>query len=162
MTTVFILLIVYQLKHFIADYPLQTPYMLGKFKEHPHYILPLLCHVAVHGMFTFIIVAMVRPNYAPAMALLDMAVHFVMDRVKASPNLLGYYKPLSPQEYKDLTYQLEEMQQDTYLPNGPASQAAIECTKDRFRYNVYFWWALGLDQGVHHLTHYFIIYLVVT
>jgi hypothetical protein len=24
-----------------------------------------------------------------------------------------------------------------------------------------FWWALGFDQGFHHLTHYFLIYMLV-
>lgn len=151
MKLVFILLIVYQLKHFLADYPLQTPYMLGKFKEHPHYILPLLCHVAVHGMFTFIIVAMVRPNYAPAMALLDMVVHFVMDRVKASPELLGRYTALSKDEYKSIIR----------IYNTDSS-IYPERIKKKLQSNVYFWWALGLDQGVHHLTHYAIIWMVVS
>lgn len=150
---IFILLIVYQLKHFLADYPFQTPYMLGKFKEHPHYILPLLCHVAVHGMFTFIIVGMVRPNYAPAMALLDMVVHFVMDRVKASPTMLGRYKAITKEEY--IAYDRMRLFDKT---NPEAAKNA----EAKLRSNVYFWWALGLDQGVHHLTHYLIIYLVVS
>lgn len=27
--------------------------------------------------------------------------------------------------------------------------------------NKFFWWSLGLDQMVHHLTHYIIIYLII-
>lgn len=27
--------------------------------------------------------------------------------------------------------------------------------------NPKFWWSLGADQGVHHLTHYFIIYIMI-
>lgn len=33
MLTVFILLDVFQLKHFVDDYPMQTPYMLGKMQK---------------------------------------------------------------------------------------------------------------------------------
>ncbi|MEZ4873201.1 MAG: hypothetical protein R2827_13360 [Bdellovibrionales bacterium] len=29
-------------------------------------------------------------------------------------------------------------------------------------YKASFWWAFGLDQMVHHFTHYFIIYKIVT
>jgi hypothetical protein len=53
-TTIFLLLLLFQFKHFIADYPLQGEYMLGKFKD-KGWMLPLFAHVGVHGAFTFII-----------------------------------------------------------------------------------------------------------
>lgn len=31
----------------------------------------------------------------------------------------------------------------------------------RIKSNTYFWWALGLDQMVHHLTHYVFIAMIV-
>ena len=43
-----------------------------------------------------------------------------------------------------------------------SNPSAAKNAEDKLRSNVYFWWALGLDQGVHHLTHYLIIYLVVS
>ena len=41
---IFVLLFAFQMKHFLADYPLQNVYMLGKFKEKKfwNYILIIL------------------------------------------------------------------------------------------------------------------------
>lgn len=114
------LLIAFQLKHWTADYPLQGMYMLGKMKAEG-WVLPLLSHTLVHGGFTLIIVLLVSPTLW-WLAVVDIAVHFIVDRIKASPKLLNRWGPDKP----------------------------------------YFWWTLGLDQMMHHLTHYFIIYKIVT
>ena len=55
MLTLFVLLVLYQVKHFVADYPLQGTYMLGKFKKNG-WVLPLAAHCGVHALFTFAIV----------------------------------------------------------------------------------------------------------
>jgi hypothetical protein len=138
---VYLLLILYQAKHFLADFPLQTQYMLGKFKKSPNFILPLLAHVAVHGMGTFLIASYFKPKSAFWLALLDMSVHFVVDRIKASPTLGGRWKALT---------------KDTYA-------AAVQANdQDALKGNTYFWFALGTDQLAHHLTHYFIIWRLLT
>jgi hypothetical protein len=139
---IFVLLVIYQLKHFLADYPLQGAYMLGKFKPGWDFVLPLLAHVGVHGLFTLAIVLWYNPSLW-WLSLFDMASHFVMDRVKASPKYLGRFKALSANEFKML------MQ----MP---------ELSKPQFKSNVYFWWSLGFDQMWHHLTHYIIIWTIVT
>lgn len=74
-----------QFKHFIADYPLQGKYMLGKFKPHG-WVLPLAAHCGVHFLFTFAIAYLWTFNGLLALGcgLLDFVVHFIMDRVKAS------------------------------------------------------------------------------
>lgn len=127
LTTVFAALIVFQLKHFLCDYPLQTPYMLGKFKE-TGWMKPLAAHAGVHACFTWAICLIYfshldpdRLAWAPLLGLFDFCVHFVVDRVKASKNLLGRWNTNEPE----------------------------------------FWWALGGDQAMHHLTHYAIIYVLV-
>jgi len=123
---IFTLLVVFQIKHFLCDYPLQTRYMLGKFKA-KGWILPLTCHAAVHGLATALIAGYWMIPKDPfaivgviALAMADFGIHFTQDRIKASPNLLGRWKQDSP----------------------------------------FFWWALGQDQMVHHLTHYWIIYMI--
>lgn len=119
---VMVLLVVYQLKHFFADYIFQGKYMLGKFKE-KDWVLPLSAHVSVHGFMTLCI-AMGATGMlwvAVLLAILDMAIHFIMDRIKASPKALGRFN----------------IQQKE------------------------FWWSLGLDQMVHHLTHYGIIAIII-
>jgi hypothetical protein len=128
--TIFILLVAFQIKHFIADFPLQTKYHLQKFLPDWRFVLPLASHCSIHAVGTwFISVAALWHTqgwhglFAPfGLAAFDFGMHFTMDRVKASPNLLGRFK-------------------DTMTPQ--------------------FWWCLGFDQGVHHLTHYTIVYYLV-
>jgi len=120
MTTLILMLFAFQIKHLIADYPLQNTYMLGKFKE-SGWVAPLSAHCAVHSLITFFICFYFGFYVAILAALFDFVIHFAMDRIKASPKLLGRYKQDNPK----------------------------------------FWWALGFDQMVHHLTHYLIIFAVV-
>ena len=122
--------------------------MLGKFKPGWGWILPLAAHAGVHGVATFLIALCFKPKSAFWIALFDMVVHFTMDRIKASPNLLGRYKALSANEMKNIL---------SYMPTL-APQEFQAKFGDQLKANVYFWWCLGLDQGVHHLTHYAIIW----
>ena len=87
------LLLVLQVKHLVCDYFLQGQYMLGKFKLFPDYILPLLAHSAVHGVTMAGIALLWGYDHFVLMGLLDLITHFVVDRVKASPKLLGRWKP---------------------------------------------------------------------
>ena len=122
LTTIFLLLGLFQVKHFISDYPLQNQYMLGKFKGGTEWILPLLAHTSVHAIGTFIIaIFFVSFPLAITLAILDFCIHSIMDRIKASPDLLGRFNPEQP----------------------------------------YFWWALGFDQMIHHLTHYLLIAIII-
>lgn len=91
---IYTLLVLFQIKHFIADFPLQTyfPFMMGKFKE-KDWVLPLLSHAGVHFVFTFIIaIYFVNFDLALFLAVTDMITHFYIDRLKASPKLLGRWK----------------------------------------------------------------------
>lgn len=95
---VFGLLFAFQVKHFIADYPLQTAYMLGKMQR-TGWIKPLMAHAAVHAFLTFLIVLLVQPsNYFLyfILPLADFSIHFIIDRIKASPDLGGRFKPEQP------------------------------------------------------------------
>jgi hypothetical protein len=149
---VLLLLVVFHLKHFLADYPLQGGYMLGKFKGGWDWVKPLAAHCGVHAIFTFVISLGVHAalDLAIGLAALDFALHFTMDRIKASPNLLGRFKALSAKEYPGvMSY--------TTSPDEDARAKAFKQLRD----NKYFWWALGLDQLVHHLTDILIIAFLV-
>lgn len=152
MGTIFLLLIIYQLKHFVADYLLQGRYMLGKFKNGFAWILPLAAHSGVHAVMTYIIALFFNSKMALTVAVIDFVLHFAMDRVKASPSLLGRYKALSANEMKNIL---------SYLPT--LGEAGV---KEKFgkelKSNTYFWFTLGIDQGVHHLTHYLIIWMLLS
>lgn len=119
--TIFALLFIYQLKHYFCDYLFQNEYMLGKFKREG-WVAPLTAHCLVHAAATFAIIINFTDNIALVfyLSVFDFVTHFIMDRIKASPNLLGRFN-----------HQQKE-----------------------------FWWALGLDQMWHHLTHYVIIFAV--
>lgn len=158
---IWILLIIFQLKHFIADFPLQTPYMLGKFKA-KGWIAPLACHCGVQSAFTYLIALFALPKeprfagYALLLALLDFWIHFTMDRIKASPEMLGRYKVLSANDFGLLNQGLQNAQLGV-----PYDEARAHLYKRQIKENKYFWWALGLDQMVHHLTDILIVFLIV-
>lgn len=146
---VFILLVVYQEKHYLADFPLQTWWMLGKFKE-KGWVLPLAAHAGVHACFTgFISCVFLYLNKSThyllpfCLASVDFVIHFTMDRIKASPKLLGKYKSLCQHDFEHKANMGEERWQQ------------------KLRSNTKFWRALGWDQKVHHLTHYYIIWRLI-
>jgi hypothetical protein len=164
----FVLLLVYQLKHFLADYILQGKYMLGKFKPKWDFLGPLLAHVGVHAVMTFSIVCValqlldkLLPTdfvyaHAVAIAMFDGIVHFFMDRIKAGPRYMGRWKPISAAEYPDLALYAN-------LKDEECEGLDFERRKNsrkRLRGNTLFWWALGFDQMVHHVTHYACIYFI--
>ena len=134
-----ILLLLFQIKHFIADFPLQNKYMLGKFKDEG-WILPLLSHGLIHAVITFLIcVCFSTVLTASILSIFDLIVHSAMDRVKASPKMLGRYGAISKRD----------------VQRGNLSE---QDWKD----NTYFWWALGVDQMVHHVTHYVVIVVLLS
>jgi uncharacterized protein DUF3307 len=159
---IYILLLVYQIKHFVCDFPLQTEYMLGKFKKYPDFILPLLEHSATHALATFLIASVVKPGSAFWLAMLDMTVHFIVDRIKASPNLGGRFRPLDKIGMANCLQLLKGVPLSTIYPlETPKEELRpwLEFTALRdVKSNTYFWWALGADQFAHHITHYFIIW----
>jgi hypothetical protein len=91
---VFVLLVVFQLKHFIADFPLQNRYMLQKQRSDWTFIPPLALHSAIHAVTTLIVVLVVQPTLW-WLAIADFVIHFTMDRIKAGPKYLGRYSDIS-------------------------------------------------------------------
>ncbi len=92
METIFILLVIFQIKHFIADYPLQFPYMYENKGKRFGWILPLSDHAAVHGLFTLLIlvglsvfsVISTPVLLIAALGTMDYVTHFAIDRWKAT------------------------------------------------------------------------------
>lgn len=169
---IWLLLVVFQIKHFLADYPLQGRYMLGKFKPYPDFILPLLSHGLVHGVFTFLIALYLKPwDVALVLAVLDLAIHSTVDWIKANPSIGGRFKYFTKQEYIDhINYMADTQKKIDAIPDngGQWNQERANLANERYeksvewnekvRSNTFFWWALGADQMAHHLTHYLLIW----
>ena len=93
-----VMLLVMEVKHYLADFPLQIEYMQGKFAR-VGWKVPLMCHAAVHALMTFVVVAvsvyvMGMPQLlvmSLMLAMFDGGTHFVIDRVKAHPDIGGKF-----------------------------------------------------------------------
>lgn len=99
MTTInimFTMLIVFQIKHLVADYYLQFPYMYeNKGKQHEWFI-PLSHHALIHSGLTLMILSAFGALHCPEAstetilsvlvsgALFDLVTHFATDRWKAT------------------------------------------------------------------------------
>jgi len=118
----FVLLAVFQVKHYVADFPLQSQYMLRKTEPGWSFAGPLALHCAVHAGLCLAIVIVVAPSLW-WLAVVDFVTHFAMDRIKSGPRYLGRYRDVS---------------------------------------RTGFWNCLGFDQMVHHLTGFYIIWMLVT
>lgn len=109
----FILYVVFRLKHFTCDFMLQSDWMaLNKGKPGAQGYKALMSHTVVHAAGTLLVVLI----FAPALwwlALVDLIVHSIVDRFKGVLTLNKGWK-----------------------------------TKDTM-----FWWAFGVDQELHNLTH---------
>jgi hypothetical protein len=169
---IFVLLVAYQAKHFLADYIFQqNNYMLGKFKPGWAWVGPLLAHVAVHFAGTLVIGYAFLPRavwgWAWLVAGFDAVVHFCMDRIKASPAWMGRWKSITGQDYVnhrsllkaqvgDRAYNPDSKEWVWYNERWLGSEKKV--ARKALRGNSLFWCALGFDQMVHHLTHYACIY----
>lgn len=79
---VLFLLILFNVKHFLADYVFQTRYMLPKVNA-KHWFRPLLAHCGVHGALTWFVTFLPIGMWAFLIAALDILIHFVVDYWKA-------------------------------------------------------------------------------
>ena len=152
-TLIFVLLVVYQAKHFIADY-LTGHYQLSRFNDGFGSFIPLLSHALTHSALTFIIALFLVPaEVAFVLAVGDGLVCFGMDSLKAGSRL-GRYKALSAEEYRAAMKALDHK-------NYPDLAFGVPAAQKKLREDKHFWWVKGFDGLVHHLTHYGIIYILV-
>ena len=61
-----------------------------------NWVLPLAAHAAVHATATFLIAIWFSLHLAIILAIADFILHFTIDRLKASPNYGGRFKPDQP------------------------------------------------------------------
>ena len=102
---ILILFIVFQIKHLIADYYLQFPYMYENKGKEKGWFKPLFEHAEVHALGTFMILYFFMFYIHKLMiftilglVLFDFITHFVTDRWKATrktdPSQSWFWKSL--------------------------------------------------------------------
>lgn len=75
------ILLAFAVKHFLADFVLQTSALAhGKEREHG-WAIPLALHAGCHGVLTLVIALAVAPRLWE-IALADFAIHYFVDRGK--------------------------------------------------------------------------------
>ena len=82
-------------KHYLADFIMQTNWMARGKEQAAGWEWPLLCHALCHGGLTLLIALAVAPALwwlAPA----DLLVHFAIDRGKATLSRRLAYTPSQP------------------------------------------------------------------
>ncbi len=92
------LFILYQFKHFLADFVFQNVWMLQKARPGWDFVGPLSLHCIIHSFFTLLITLYFGWHLA-WMAVLDFGVHFTMDRLKSGPRYLGRYSDMRSKAY---------------------------------------------------------------
>mgnify|MGYP001340263790 CR=1 FL=1 len=96
---VFFLIGLFQIKHYLADFPLQQEYMVkSKVKESWSFVVPLATHCFVHALITLSIILWVVPSLW-WLSLVDFALHFMMDRIKSGPKYLGRFNDQKSSAY---------------------------------------------------------------
>lgn len=90
----FWLLILFEIKHFFCDWLFQTDWMVEGKGRRRGWIAPLAAHALSHGFWTGAIILAWSRDLTTAIicGIADTFAHFVIDRIKSSPNILGKYK----------------------------------------------------------------------
>ncbi len=100
-------------KHVVADFFLQNSWIAHGKDGKTNWLLPLSVHCLIHGVLATALFVALAPRLW-FLGLLDLAVHFVIDRAKGICV--------------------------SSFAIGPDHR--------------WFWWLIGIDQALHHLTNF--------
>ena len=115
----FFYLCCFEAKHYVADRLFQTKYMRGKTLTGWAFVLPLTAHVMFHVGLSSVILLMTDRLNLWWLLLVEFTCHFIMDKIKSDPRLLGQFKGT--------------------------------------QWNIH---TIVLDQTVHQLTYFYMIYIL--
>jgi hypothetical protein len=104
-------MVLFAIKHVIADFVLQTSWRATGKDAKSGWALPLLVHCAIHGALATAILVVLAPKFW-FLGIADFVVHLIIDRLK------GF------------------------------CVATFNVTME----HQWFWWLIGIDQALHHLT----------
>jgi hypothetical protein len=84
------------LKHYVADFVLQTNWIAHGKERSEGWFAPLAVHVLCHAALTLVIALVVAPHLW-WLALVDLVVHAIIDRAKTLTGCYGGWKATQPQ-----------------------------------------------------------------
>lgn len=165
MSTIFLMLILFEIKHFLFDFVFQTKYHLGKFNADGSFYWPLVSHSAWVACLTPAILGIAGyGRHVELVAIawgIDFWSHFFIDRLKAGPKYLGRFKALSAQEYQVCNKAVYNSQ-IYYDINGNQKFMDTPEALKKLRGNWMYFVSIGIDQMAHHLVYLAIIYMAVS
>lgn len=151
--------IAFFLKHILADFPLQIPYMMQKTNK-SGWFLPLLSHSLVHaGLTQFIVLFFTRDfKISFLLGLVDLILHFTVDAIKSRPELLGRFKMMSSAEVAAANENIKIAEAADTMDKS--TWAEIQVYKTRVVNSMYAEYALAADLFLHLATYSLIIKLM--
>lgn len=150
----YLLLVLFQIKHFVADFLLQNKWMLHKFDDDWGFFIPLLAHASINGAFTLLICLFVDSTMW-WLCLVDVVSHFIIDRIKSGKKYLGRFHAMSASEMSD---NLEVLYTEKIVGSSLHTKGILRAIK----HNTYFWWCVGFDFFLHQLIYIFTIYMLIS
>lgn len=81
---IFLMFLLFQVKHLLADYFLQFEFMYKWKGAENDWFYPLFSHAAIHALFTVYIVYFFAPSIALFAMVFDLITHMIIDRWKAT------------------------------------------------------------------------------
>jgi hypothetical protein len=113
-TTLLIIFLALQIKHFVVDFPLQTKYQWSNKGAygHPGGVL----HAALHAVGTYLcVVFFTKPEIALGLALIDCIVHYHIDWAKMNINKWKGWAPTTHPQFWVLLGLDQLLHQLTYI-----------------------------------------------
>lgn len=95
MTGIFILAVIFEIKHFFCDWVFQTDYIVAGKGREKGWLMPLFVHSFIHhALATFFIMMAFSRSMTVGLiaALVDGFSHLIIDRIKSNPNGFGRFK----------------------------------------------------------------------
>ena len=98
METVIVLLTLFGIKHFLADFLWQFPFMVQDKSQYG--ASGGMTHASLHGVLTFfVLIGFARPEDAVTLALIDSFVHYHIDWAKMKLNSKLGWSPTTHEQF---------------------------------------------------------------
>lgn len=133
---IFILLLAFQLKQFFCDYPIYPEFLLKRFKGSG--LTAFIVHSGIHSFMTLGICLILSSSgfgLAVLMACLDFVIDFMLNQFRSRSETIARFRPLDLDEF-------------------------LAASRKEKRNHRLYWAFFGLDQTIHHLTHYAIVFVL--